>query len=74
MRPIQKTLIDFNQIDAYMKNVQLLGNHQTANALQNAKRDILFTFDKQASNYSVLLVTYDDKHTAVKVVPRDFWL
>ena len=74
MRPIQKTLIDFDKIDTYARNVQIVGNMQTAIDLRNAKQDILYAYDKQAQNYSVLLVTYEDRHTAVKVVPHNFWL
>lgn len=74
MRVIQKTLIDFDKIGVYAQNVQLLGNTQTAADLRNAKQDILLTYDKQAANYAVLLVSYDDKTTAIKIVPRDYWL
>lgn len=72
MRVIQKTLIDFDKIDTSALSYQYLGYTQTATDLRNAKSDILSAYDKQAANYAVLLVFYEDKHTTSKIVPRDF--
>lgn len=74
MRPIQKTLVDFDKIDGYAKTVELLKNKQAATDLRNAKKDILAAYDKQASNYCALVTCFDDKTTTVSVVPRDYWL
>ena len=74
MRPVQKTLVDFDKIDGYAKMVELLRNKQAATDLRNAKKDILAVYDKQASNYCALVTCFDDKTTTVSVVPRDYWL
>lgn len=74
MRPVQKTLVDFANIDAYARTVEFLHNKQAATDLRNAKKDILAAYDKQASNYSALVTCFDDKTTTVSVVPRDYWL
>ena len=74
MRPIQKTLVDFDKIDGYAKTVELLRNKQAATDLRNAKKDILAAYDKQAPNYCALVTCFDDKTTTVSVVPRDYWL
>ena len=74
MRPVQKTLVDFSEIDRYAKTVELLHNKKTAEDLRNAKKDILAAYDKQASNYCALVTCFDDKTTTVSVVPRDYWL
>ena len=74
MRPVQKTLVDFDKIDGYAKTVELLRNKQAATDLRNAKKDILAAYDKQAPNYCALVTCFDDKTTTVSVVPRDYWL
>lgn len=74
MRPVQKTLVDFDKIDGYAKTVELLKNKQAATDLRNAKKDILAAYDKQSSNYCALVTCFDDKTTTVSVVPRDYWL
>ena len=74
MRPVQKTLVDFDKIDGYARTVEFLHNKQAANDLRNVKKDILAVYDKQASNYSALVTCFDDKTTTVSVVPRDYWL
>lgn len=74
MRPVQKTIVDFDKIDAYAKTVELLRNKQAATDLRNAKKDILAAYDKQAANYCALVTCFDDKTTTVSVVPRDYWL
>ena len=74
MRPVQKTLVDFSEIDRYAKTVELLRNKKTAEDLRNAKKDILAAYDKQASNYCALVTCFDDKTTTVSVVSRDYWL
>ena len=74
MRPVQKTLVDFDKIDAYAKTVELLRNEQAATDLRNAKKDIIAAYDKQAANYCALVTCFDDKTTTVAVVPRDYWL
>ena len=74
MRPVQKTLVDFDKIEAYARTVEFLHNKQAATDLRNVKNDILAVYDKQASNYSALVTCFDDKTTTVSVVPRDYWL
>ena len=74
MRPVQKTLVDFDKSDGYAKTVELLRNKQAATDLRNAKKDILAAYDKQAANYCALVTCFDDKTTTVSVVPRDYWL
>ena len=74
MRPVQKTLVDFDKIDGYAKTVELLRNKQAATDLRNAKKDILAAYDKQAPNYCALVTCFDDKTTTVSVVSRDYWL
>ncbi len=74
MRPVQKTLVDFDKIDGYARTVEFLHNKQAATDLRNVKKDILAVYDKQASNYSALVTCFDDKTTTVSVVPRDYWL
>ena len=74
MRPVQKTLVDFDKIDAYAETVRFLHNKKTAADLRNAKKDILAAYDKQASNYCALITCFDDKTTTVSVVSRDYWL
>lgn len=74
MRPVQKTLVDFDKIDGYARTVEFLHNKQAANDLRNVKKDILAVYDKQASNYSALVTCFDDKTTTVSVVSRDYWL
>lgn len=74
MRPVQKTLVDFDKIEAYARTVEFLHNKQAATDLRNVKKDILAVYDKQASNYSALVTCFDDKTTTVSVVPRDYWL
>lgn len=74
MRPVQKTLVDFDKIDGYARTVEFLHNKQVATDLRNVKKDILAVYDKQASNYSALVTCFDDKTTTVSVVPRDYWL
>lgn len=74
MRPVQKTLVDFDKIDGYARSVEFLHNKQAATDLRNVKKDILAVYDKQASNYSALVTCFDDKTTTVSVVPRDYWL
>ena len=74
MRPVQKTLVDFDKIDGYAKTVELLRNKQAATDLRSAKKDILAAYDKQAPNYCALVTCFDDKTTTVSVVPRDYWL
>ena len=74
MRPVQKTLVDFDKIDGYAKTVELLRNKQAATDLRNAKKDIIAAYDKQASNYCALVTCFDDKTTTVSVVSRDYWL
>ena len=74
MRPVQKTLVDFDKIEAYARTVEFLHNKQAATDLRNVKKDILAVYDKQASNYCALVTCFDDKNTTVSVVPRDYWL
>lgn len=74
MRPVQKTLVNFDVIDAYAKTVELLRNKQTAEDLRNAKKDILAMYDKQAPNYCALVTCFDDKTTTVAIVHRDYWM
>ena len=74
MRPVQKTLVDFDKIDGYARTVEFLHNKQAATDLRNVKKDILAVYDKQASNYSALVTCFDDKTTTVSVVHRDYWL
>lgn len=74
MRPIQKTLINFNKIDSYAKTVELIGNKKTAIDLRNLKQDILYAYDKQAPNYCALITTYEDKTCVVSAVPATYWL
>lgn len=74
MRPVQKTLVDFDNIDSYAKTVELLRNKQTAKDLRQVKRDIIATYDKQAPNYCALVTCFDDKTTTVSMVSRDYWL
>ena len=74
MRPVQKSLVDFDNIDGYARTVEFLHNKQAATDLRNVKKDILAVYDKQASNYSALVTCFDDKTTTVSVVPRDYWL
>lgn len=74
MRPVQKTLVDFDKIEAYARTVEFLHNKQAATGLRNVKKDILTVYDKQASNYCALVTCFDDKTTTVSVVPRDYWL
>ena len=74
MRPVQKTLVDFDKIEAYARTVEFLHNKQAATDLRNVKKDILAVYDKQASNYCALVTCFDDKTTTVSVVPRDCWL
>ena len=49
MRPVQKTLVDFDKIEAYARTVEFLHNKQAATDLRNVKKDILAVYDKQAS-------------------------
>lgn len=74
MRPVQKTLVDFDKIEAYARTVEFLHNKQAATDLRNVKKDILAVYDKQASTYCALVTCFDDKTTTVSVVPRDYWL
>lgn len=74
MRPIQKTLVDFNDIDRYAKTVELLWNKQTAVDLRETKKLIAGMYDKQAPNYCALVTCFDDKTMTVTVAPRDYWL
>ena len=41
MRPVQKTLVDFDKIEAYARTVEFLHNKQAATDLRNVKKDIL---------------------------------
>ena len=40
----------------------------------NAKQDILSAYDKQAPNYSALIVDYEDKTCTVSAIPHDYQL
>ena len=40
----------------------------------NAKQDILSAYDKQAPNYSALIVNYEDKTWTVSAIPHDYQL
>ena len=40
----------------------------------NAKQDILSAYDKQAPNYSALIVNYEDKTCTVSAIPHDYQL
>ena len=74
MRPVQKTLVDFDKIDGYARTVEFLHNKQAATDLRNVKKDILAVYDKQAFYYWAIVTCFDDKTTTVSVVPRDYWL
>lgn len=74
MRPVQKTLVDFDKIDSYAKTVEMLRNKQAAKDLRQVKQDIIATYDKQAPNYCALVTCFDDRTTTVSMVSRDYWL
>ena len=74
MRPVQKTLVDFDKIEAYARTVEFLHNKQAATDLRNVKKDILAVYDKQAPNYSALIVNYEDKTCTVSAIPHDYQL
>ena len=74
MRPVQKTLVDFDKIDGYARTVEFLHNKQAATDLRNVKKDILTVYDKQAPNYSALIVNYEDKTCTVSAIPHDYQL
>ena len=74
MRPVQKTLVDFDKIDGYARTVEFLHNKQAATDLRNIKQDILSAYDKQAPNYSALIVDYEDKTCTVSAIPHDYQL
>ena len=42
--------------------------------LRNIKQDILSAYDKQAPNYSALIVNYEDKTCTVSAIPHDYQL
>ena len=74
MRPVQKTLVDFANIDAYARTVEFLHSKKAASDLRNIKQDILSAYDKQAPNYSALIVNYEDKTCTVSAIPHDYQL
>lgn len=74
MRPVQKTLVDFDKIDSYVRSLELLHNRQAAKLLKTTKADILSIYDKQAPNYSALITSFEDFTVTVAIVSHDFWL
>lgn len=74
MRPVQKTLVDFANIDSYAKTLELLRNRQAAKLLKNAKADMISIYDKQAPNYSALVTSFEDFTCTVAIVSHDYWL
>ena len=71
MRPVQKTLVDFNRIDRY---AELLHSPEVAKALREAKQTLISMYDRQASNYSVLVTSFEDCNFTVAIVKHDYWL
>lgn len=74
MRPVQKILVDFANIDLYAKSLESLRNRQAAKLLKNAKADMLSIYDKQAPNYSALVTIFEDSTCTVAIVSHDYWL
>ena len=74
MRVIQKTIVDFDAIDSYAPTMGFFGGKKAASDLRNIKQDILSAYDKQAPNYSALIVDYEDKTCTVSAIPHDYQL
>ena len=74
MRVIQKTIVDFDAIDSYARTMGFFGGKIAASDLRNIKQDILSAYDKQAPNYSALIVDYEDKTCTVSAIPHDYQL
>lgn len=74
MRVIQKTIVDFDTINSYARTLEFLGSKKAASDLRNINQDILSAYDKQAPNYSALIVDYEDKTCTVSAIPHDYQL
>ncbi|WP_455499970.1 hypothetical protein [Gemmiger sp.] len=74
MRATQKSLIDYDQIDSFVQIQKFVGGQKYASQLFNAKQDITRCYGRQAPNYSLLATVYEDKTTAVQIVPHDYQL
>lgn len=74
MRVIQKTIVDFDTINSYARTLEFLGSKKAASDLRNIKQDILSAYDKQAPNYSALIVNYEDKTCTVSAISHDYQL
>lgn len=74
MRIIQKSLLDYNQIDGYVQVQKFVGERNTAAQLFNMKQDMNMLFGRLAPNYSLLVSVFEDKSIKVEIVPHDYKL
>lgn len=75
MRIIQKSLVDYNAIDSLIQVQRFIGSKQNATLLFNAKQDMARCYGRQASNYSLLVSSYEDNSFhKIEIVPHDYQL
>ena len=71
---IKIELIPFSALFDHFTLYRITGLDDLATTLFNAYQDIQKAYDRQANNYSVMLITFDDDSHISQIVGRDYSL
>lgn len=74
MRAYQKILVQFDDLDSFIKLSMLTGYPDLVYDLQGARRDMLYCHAKDARSFAVLVTYFDVGKQVVAIVPANYSL